>query len=57
MHIQIVPNRGSPPTVLLRESYRDGGKVKKRRSTVGGEPRLGTIWMCMSTLYHTRNLT
>jgi len=30
MHIQIVPNRGSPPAVLLRESYRDGGKVKKR---------------------------
>lgn len=30
MHIQIVPNRGSPPAVLLRESYRDGDKVKKR---------------------------
>ena len=30
MHIDIVPNRGSPPTVLLRESYREGKKVKKR---------------------------
>ena len=30
MHIHIVPNRGSPPTVLLRESYRDGRKVGKR---------------------------
>src|SRR5580765_4803313 len=30
MHIQIVPNRGSLPAVLLRESYRDGDKVKKR---------------------------
>ena len=30
MHIHIVPNRGSPPTVLLRESYRDGKKVGKR---------------------------
>ncbi len=30
MHIHIVPNRGSPPTVLLRESYRDGKKVRKR---------------------------
>jgi len=30
MHIHIVPNRDSPPTVLLRESYREGGKVKKR---------------------------
>jgi transposase len=30
MHIHVVPNRGSPPTVLLRESYRDGAKVCKR---------------------------
>ena len=30
MHIHIVPNRGSSPTVLLRESYRDGKKVGKR---------------------------
>jgi Transposase DDE domain len=30
MYIESVPNRGSPPAVLLRESYRDGGKVKKR---------------------------
>jgi hypothetical protein len=30
MFIDVIPNRGSPPAVLLRESYRDGGKVKKR---------------------------
>jgi hypothetical protein len=30
MHVHIVPNRGSTPTALLRESYREGGKVKKR---------------------------
>lgn len=30
MHIHIVPNRGSAPTVLLRESYREGAKVCKR---------------------------
>ena len=30
MHIHVVPNRGSPPTVLLRESYREGAKVGKR---------------------------
>ena len=30
MYIEAVPNRNSPPAVLLRESYRDGGKVKKR---------------------------
>ena len=30
MHIDMVPNRNSPPTVLLRESYREGTKVRKR---------------------------
>jgi hypothetical protein len=30
MYITRVPNRGSPPAVLLRESYRAGGKVKNR---------------------------
>lgn len=30
MHIDIVPNRGSQPTYLLRESYREGSRVRKR---------------------------
>jgi transposase len=30
MHVHVVPNRGSAPTVLLRESYREGSKVAKR---------------------------
>lgn len=30
MYIEAVPNRSSPPAILLRESYRDGGKVRKR---------------------------
>jgi transposase len=30
MFVTTVPNRGSPPAVLLRESYREGGKVKSR---------------------------
>ncbi len=30
MYIESVPNRKSPPTVLLRESYREQGTVKKR---------------------------
>lgn len=30
MYVTRVPNRSSPPAVLLRESYRDGGKVKTR---------------------------
>ncbi len=30
MYIESVPNRNSPPAILLRESYREGGKVRKR---------------------------
>ena len=30
MHIDVVPNRGSRPAYLLRESFRDGAKVRKR---------------------------
>jgi Transposase DDE domain len=30
MYVAKVPNRGSPPAVLLRESYRQDGKVKNR---------------------------
>ena len=30
MYIDTVPNRDSPPAILLRESYREAGKVKKR---------------------------
>ena len=30
MYIERVPNRSSPPAILLRESYREHGKVKKR---------------------------
>ena len=29
MYIESVPNRGSPPAILLRESYRESGKVSK----------------------------
>ncbi len=30
MYVTRVPNRGSPPAILLRESYREAGKVKTR---------------------------
>lgn len=30
MHIETVPNRNSTPTILLRETYRDGAAVRKR---------------------------
>ena len=30
MYIEAVPNRNSPPAILLRESYREAGKVRKR---------------------------
>lgn len=30
MHVEVVPNRNSKPAILLRESYREDGKVKKK---------------------------
>ncbi len=30
LYIEAVPNRNSPPAILLRERYRDGNKVRKR---------------------------
>jgi hypothetical protein len=30
MYVQRVPNRNSPPAILLRESYREADKIKKR---------------------------
>jgi len=30
MYIATIPNRSSPPAILLREGYREGGKVKNR---------------------------
>lgn len=33
MFVDVVPNRGSPPAILLRESWREGKKTRKR--TVG----------------------
>jgi len=33
MYITSIPNRKSPPAILLRESYREDGKVKSRTLT------------------------
>jgi hypothetical protein len=33
MYVAFVPNRGSPPAILLRESYREAGKTKNRTLT------------------------
>ena len=30
MYVTAIPNRNSPPAILLRESYREDGKVKTR---------------------------
>src|SRR5215831_5744906 len=30
MYVAVIPNRSSRPAILLRESYRDGDKVKNR---------------------------
>ncbi|HET6202828.1 MAG TPA: IS1634 family transposase, partial [Planctomycetota bacterium] len=30
MYVVSIPNRSSPPAILLRESFREGAKVKNR---------------------------
>ncbi len=30
MYVDVVPNRGSPPAILLREGWREGSKIRKR---------------------------
>ena len=40
MFIDIVPNRNSPPAILLREAWREGKKVRKRTvANLSGWPR------------------
>jgi hypothetical protein len=41
MHIAKIPNRNSPPTYLLRESYRENGKVKNRIPGQSQRPAAG----------------
>jgi transposase len=46
MYVARVPNRNSPPAILLRESYREGGKVKTRtlaNLTAWSEPRIAAL--------------
>jgi hypothetical protein len=39
MYIAVVPNRGSPPAILIRESYREGRKVHSRTiANISGWP-------------------
>ena len=35
MYIETVPNRTSPPAILLRESHRDGTTTRKRTLEIG----------------------
>ena len=45
MYIEAVPNRNSPPAILLRESFRAEGRVRKRTlanlSDLAQRPRRG----------------
>ena len=46
MYIATIPNRDSPPAILLREGYREDGKVKTR--TLANLSKLPTaliIWL------------
>src|ERR1700719_2635134 len=39
MYVAVIPNRGSPPAILLRESYREAGKTRDRTlATLSGGP-------------------
>ena len=38
MYIEAVPNHGSPPAILLRESYREGGTVSYTHLTLPTTP-------------------
>ena len=40
MYVARIPNRSSPPAYLLRESYRENGKVKNRGSSGGSVVRM-----------------
>jgi hypothetical protein len=48
MYIEAVPNRDSPPAILLRESYREAGKVKKRTLlNLSDWPHEATLLTCI----------
>src|SRR5215475_15435212 len=53
MYIESVPNRGSPPAVLLRESFREAGRVKKR-TLANLSAWLTTLDECFRTLLKGR---
>ena len=44
MYIESVPNRNSPPAILLRESYRDAGKIKKREGFAARVEQWGRLF-------------
>jgi hypothetical protein len=53
MYVAVSPNRGSPPAILLRESYRDGAKVRNRTRAEAALARRqladGTLVLCEVT--------
>ena len=53
MYVTEVPNRGGKPTFLLRESYREGGKVKNR--TLANLTKLPANAIDRSSLLWIRN--
>ena len=53
MYIEAIPNRNSPPAVLLREAYREDGKVKVKQSNnlVGAGALGGAFWGMLIGLF------
>jgi hypothetical protein len=39
MYIDFAPNRGSKPAILLRESIREGKRIRKRTLAVTAHPQ------------------
>ena len=60
MYVTRVPNRGSPPAVLLRESYREDGKVRTRtlaNLSRWPEHKVDTLHRALKGVPPTRDLT
>ena len=54
MYIAVVPNRNSPPAILLRESFRELGKVRNR--TLVNLSFLGAALLGLSFVYFATRL-
>ena len=50
MYIEVVPNRNSPPAILVREGWREGKKIRKRTSPISPSGLQSSWRACASLL-------